>query len=73
MAALEQWPLEGIPARPGAWLMSTAKHRGIDQFRRRSVLQRKHDEIGRELEFDSMRPSRSWRTRRTTWATISCG
>ena len=50
VAALEQWPVEGIPAKPGAWLMSTAKHRGIDQLRRRSVLQRKHDEIGRDLD-----------------------
>ena len=50
VAALEQWPLEGIPAKPGAWLMATAKHRGIDQLRRRSVLQRKHDEIGRDMD-----------------------
>src|SRR4029077_2779551 len=50
VAALEQWPVDGIPAKPGAWLMSTAKHRGIDQLRRRSVLQRKHDEIGRDLD-----------------------
>jgi RNA polymerase sigma factor (sigma-70 family) len=50
VAALEQWPAEGIPAKPGAWLMSTAKHRGIDQLRRRSVLQRKHDELGRDQD-----------------------
>jgi len=50
VAALEQWPTEGIPAKPGAWLMATAKHRGIDQLRRRSVLQRKHDEIGRDMD-----------------------
>ena len=46
--ALEQWPTDGIPPKPGAWLMTTAKHRAIDQIRRRSTLQRKHDEIGRD-------------------------
>jgi RNA polymerase sigma factor (sigma-70 family) len=49
VAALEQWPTAGIPRNPGAWLMTTAKHRGIDQLRRRSVLDRKHEELGREL------------------------
>ena len=50
VAALEQWPRDGIPSKPGAWLMTTAKHRAIDQLRRRSNLQRKHDEIGRDRE-----------------------
>jgi RNA polymerase sigma factor (sigma-70 family) len=49
VAALEQWPRKGIPERPGAWLMATARHRAIDQLRRRSVLERKQQELGREL------------------------
>jgi RNA polymerase sigma factor (sigma-70 family) len=50
VAALEQWPESGIPDNPGAWLMATAKHRAIDQFRRNKRLERKHEELGRELE-----------------------
>jgi len=50
VAALEQWPESGIPSNPGAWLMGTAKHRAIDQLRRRSMLDRKHEELGRELD-----------------------
>jgi len=50
VAALEQWPASGIPDNPGAWLMATAKHRALDQLRRRKMLQRKHEEIGRDLE-----------------------
>jgi len=50
VAALEQWPESGIPQNPGAWLMATAKHRAIDYFRRNSMLQRKHEELGREFE-----------------------
>jgi len=50
VAALEQWPAEGVPERPGAWLMGTAKHRAIDLVRRRKTLERKHEEIGREAE-----------------------
>ena len=49
VAALEQWPEAGVPDNPGAWLMATAKHRAIDQFRRREMLERKHEELGREL------------------------
>jgi RNA polymerase sigma factor (sigma-70 family) len=49
VAALEQWPVSGIPAKPGAWLMGTAKHRAIDLLRRRKSLERKHDELGHEL------------------------
>ena len=49
VAALEQWPETGIPRNPGAWLMGTAKHRAIDLLRRRTVLDRKHEELGREL------------------------
>jgi RNA polymerase sigma factor (sigma-70 family) len=50
VAALEQWPQQGIPRNPGAWLMATAKHRAIDQFRRNATLQRKTEELGRDLE-----------------------
>ncbi len=49
VAALEQWPTSGIPAKPGAWLMGTAKHRAIDLLRRRKSLERKHEELGHEL------------------------
>jgi RNA polymerase sigma factor (sigma-70 family) len=50
VAALEQWPTKGVPERPGAWLMGTAKHRAIDLIRRRKTLERKHEEIGRDVE-----------------------
>src|SRR5437764_1330519 len=50
VAALQQWPASGIPDNPGAWLMATAKHRAIDGFRRNKLLERKHEELGRELE-----------------------
>ena len=52
VAALEKWPTDGIPDRPGAWLMAAAKHRAIDHLRRGQRLERKHDELGRELEVD---------------------
>src|SRR3989449_10697385 len=47
--ALERWPESGVPDNPGAWLMATAKHRAIDRLRRRKRLERKHEELGREL------------------------
>jgi RNA polymerase sigma factor (sigma-70 family) len=50
VAALEQWPGAGIPRNPGAWLMAAAKHRAIDYFRRNKLLERKHQELGYELE-----------------------
>ena len=50
VAALEQWPDEGIPDRPAAWLMATAKHRALDLLRHRKLIARKHDEIGHEIE-----------------------
>lgn len=49
VAALEQWPESGIPAKPGAWLMGTAKHRAIDLLRRRKRLERKQEQLGHEL------------------------
>ncbi len=50
VAALEQWPESGIPQNPGAWLMATAKHRAIDLLRRNKLLERKHEELGREID-----------------------
>jgi RNA polymerase sigma factor (sigma-70 family) len=50
VAALQQWPESGIPDNPGAWLMAAAKHRAIDHFRRNKRLERKHQELGRELQ-----------------------
>ncbi len=50
VAALEKWPEQGVPDNPGAWLMATAKHRAIDSMRRDNLLDRKHEELGYELE-----------------------
>jgi RNA polymerase sigma factor (sigma-70 family) len=50
VAALEQWPASGVPNNPGAWLMATAKHRAIDALRRDALRERKHAQIGAELE-----------------------
>ncbi|TMC12662.1 MAG: RNA polymerase sigma factor [Chloroflexi bacterium] len=49
VAALEQWPESGVPEKPGAWLMGTAKHRAIDLIRRNQRLGRKYEELGHEL------------------------
>ena len=54
VAALEQWPQSGVPDNPGAWLMATAKHRAMDHFRRNTRLERKHEELGREMEAKEM-------------------
>ena len=54
VAALEQWPKSGVPDKPGAWLMATAKHRAIDYFRRNVRVERKHEELGRELAIKEM-------------------
>jgi RNA polymerase sigma-70 factor, ECF subfamily len=53
VAALEQWPESGVPDNPGAWLMATAKHRGVDRLRRAEVHQRKTEELGRDAELRS--------------------
>ena len=53
VAALEQWPESGVPDNPGAWLMATAKHRGIDRLRRAEVHQRKTEELARAAELRS--------------------
>ena len=50
VAALERWPESGVPDNPGAWLMAAAKHRAIDQLRRGKMLDRKHEQLGHELE-----------------------
>jgi RNA polymerase sigma factor (sigma-70 family) len=52
LAALEQWPVEGVPDRPGAWLMATAKRRAIDTFRRAERLRAKTAELGRAIAVD---------------------
>ena len=55
VAALEQWPQSGVPDNPGAWLMATAKRRAIDQLRRNQMLDRKHQQLGYELESNQER------------------
>jgi RNA polymerase sigma factor (sigma-70 family) len=55
VAALQQWPQSGVPERPGAWLMGTAKHHAIDMLRRNQTLQRKQEELARELELEELR------------------
>ncbi len=50
VSALQQWPDSGIPRNPGAWLMAAAKHRAIDHFRRGRMLDRKHEEIGYDVQ-----------------------
>lgn len=48
--ALEAWPRSGVPDKPGAWLMAAAQHRALNALRRNKMVQRKHDELGHELE-----------------------
>src|SRR5947209_17027976 len=52
VAALEAWPATGVPERPGAWLMATARRRALDHLRRRSMLERTHAMVRRELEIE---------------------
>ena len=52
VAALQQWPESGVPDNPGAWLLAVARRRAIDGIRRRTVFERKRDEIGRDLEIE---------------------
>jgi RNA polymerase sigma-70 factor, ECF subfamily len=54
-AALEQWPESGVPDNQGAWLMAVGKRRAVDLLRRRTVLERKHEELGRQIESRSER------------------
>ena len=58
VAALEQWPREGIPDKPAAWLMATAKHRALDLLRHRKLVARKHDEIENEIAAEGGEQSR---------------
>lgn len=53
VAALERWPASGVPDKPGAWLMATAKNRALDLLRRRKMLERKHEALGREIDAES--------------------
>ena len=73
VAALEQWPEAGIPDKPGAWLMAAAKHRAIDLLRHSKLIERKHEELGRELETEgeARRPTSTPRWT-TTSATTCC-
>ncbi|MEO8881042.1 MAG: RNA polymerase sigma factor [Gemmatimonadaceae bacterium] len=50
LIALEKWPASGVPDNPGAWLMATAKHRAIDLLRRQQLVERKHEQLGHELD-----------------------
>ncbi|MBX6332030.1 MAG: RNA polymerase sigma factor [Gemmatimonadaceae bacterium] len=59
VAALERWPESGVPDNPGAWLMATAKHRAIDALRRRTRVDRKHEELGAELDEAQESPSQA--------------
>jgi RNA polymerase sigma-70 factor, ECF subfamily len=54
VVALEQWPQSGVPDNPGAWLMATAKNRAIDRLRRNQLIERKHEELGREVAVREM-------------------
>lgn len=52
VTALEKWPTEGLPDRPGAWLMAAAKNRALDELRGRKLQEAKHEELGRELQVE---------------------
>src|SRR5436190_14640995 len=54
VAALDQWPHEGVPRNPAGWLMTTAKRRAVDQFRRNETLRRRTGELAHDLEEDTM-------------------
>ncbi|MEZ5417127.1 MAG: sigma factor [Vicinamibacterales bacterium] len=67
VAALEQWPRDGVPDRPGAWLMTTAKRRAIDRIRRSATFARKLEALGAERP-----PRRRGRPTSTPPSTIAC-
>src|SRR5215475_16051303 len=56
VVALKEWPLSGIPDKPGSWLMVTAKHRALDLLRRNKRLGRKLEELGHELASETIAP-----------------
>jgi RNA polymerase sigma factor (sigma-70 family) len=58
VAALERWPADGVPEKPGAWLMAAAKRRAIDGLRRQRMLDRKHEQLGREHDSRNEREAR---------------
>ena len=60
VAALERWPRTGVPPNPGAWLMTTAKNRALDLLRRKAMLDRKHGELGHDLEAQMERTVRDF-------------
>ena len=70
VAALEQWPETGVPAKPGAWLMATAKHRAIDAFRRAERLDAQ--DRGARPGARRGRRSRTGRPRSTRWSRTTC-
>ena len=78
VAALEQWPESGVPENPGAWLMTTAKHRAIDELRRDKLLVGKHEELARDIASGQDERSAELEARlerdstRRTWATTCC-
>ncbi len=72
VAALEQWPESGVPDNPGAWLMAVARRRGVDTIRRRVTLERKVEEIGRDLTRSREIRWTTSRSRRRC-PTTSCG
>ena len=61
VTALETWPRDGVPDNPGAWLMTTAKRRAIDQLRRHKLIERKHEQIGYEIEMGQDEPANARR------------
>ncbi len=60
VAALEQWPRDGVPANPGAWLMTCAKNRGVNAIRREQMAARKYEELGREADARSAHVEDEW-------------
>jgi RNA polymerase sigma factor (sigma-70 family) len=62
VAALEKWPESGVPDNPGAWLTAVAKHRAIDLLRRNKLIERKHEDLGRELEAEQFMASTNFDT-----------
>jgi len=71
LAALERWPATGVPEKPGAWLMATAKRRALDHLRRGRMLERKHEMVAWEMEASS-RPCPIWTPPWTTISATSC-
>lgn len=60
LAALEQWPAAGVPANPGAWLTTAARHRGVDRVRREVTFRRKAADVARELSERPDGPRKRW-------------